>query len=404
MGAALRQAPGPEYSTVVVSLPIVAFSKDWHEDQTSNHHVLRELSKSRRVLWLNSVGTRTPSLASSRDLGKLRRKLGEFARGAVNVENDLWVFSPLVAPWPHRALAQAANVRILQVTLAALRRQLNIDAFELWTFLPNTAPYVGRLGERLSVYYCVDEWSMFSYVNAAATEAAERALLAKVDCVFAINEALAQKKRALHKHVVLMPHGVDAAHFQRALSLPPLPALAHLPRPVIGFYGTLQSWVDFEFIAKLARARPAWSFVLVGQALVEPTVLRGLANVTILPRMPHDQLPALCRAFDVGLIPYRIDERMPYVNPIKLREYLAAGLPVISTPVPEVMRLAATVEGCHVVDDTDAAVKTMEAILARETDRTRTARAAQMNNETWAARCRAQDAALLAVREAKGAR
>ena len=77
---------------------IIAFAKDWHEDPTSNHHVLRELAKTRRVLWLNSVGTRTPSLSSGRDLGKIRRKLGEFARGPVNVENDLWVFSPVRDP------------------------------------------------------------------------------------------------------------------------------------------------------------------------------------------------------------------------------------------------------------------------------------------------------------------
>src|SRR3954452_3061852 len=82
---------------------IIAFAKDWHEDPTSNHHVLRELARTRRVLWLNSLATRTPSLASGRDLGKIRRKLAEFVRGPVNVENDLWVTTPLVLPLPHSA-------------------------------------------------------------------------------------------------------------------------------------------------------------------------------------------------------------------------------------------------------------------------------------------------------------
>ena len=77
--------------------PIVAFAKDWHEDPTSNHHVLRELAKTRRVLWLNSLATRTPKLGSARDLGKIRRKLGEFAAGPVNVENDLQPFGWAVA-------------------------------------------------------------------------------------------------------------------------------------------------------------------------------------------------------------------------------------------------------------------------------------------------------------------
>src|SRR5689334_16201153 len=143
--------------------PIVAFAKDWHEDPTSNHHVLRELAKTRRVLWLNSIATRTPKLSSGRDLSKITRKLKEFTRGPVNVENDLWVFSPLALPLPHSAIARRLNRQILRATVRGLRFQLGIKDFQLWTFLPNVADYVGTLGEQLSVYYCVDEWSMFSY-------------------------------------------------------------------------------------------------------------------------------------------------------------------------------------------------------------------------------------------------
>src|SRR6476620_7586197 len=93
--------------------PIIAFSKDWHEDPTSNHHVLRELAKTRRVLWLNSLATRKPTLSSSRDLMKIKRKLGEFSQGAVNVENDLWVATPLVLPLPYSRVARAMNRQIL---------------------------------------------------------------------------------------------------------------------------------------------------------------------------------------------------------------------------------------------------------------------------------------------------
>ena len=108
---------------------IIAFSKDWHEDSTSNHHVLRELAKTRRVLWLNSVGTRTPSLTSGRDLGKIRRKLREFARGPVNVENDLWVFSPLVLPLPGSAAARRINRELLRATIRTLRWRLGMRDF-----------------------------------------------------------------------------------------------------------------------------------------------------------------------------------------------------------------------------------------------------------------------------------
>lgn len=366
-------------------LPIVAFAKDWHEDPTSNHHVLRELARTRRVLWLNSLATRTPSLASGRDLGKIRRKLSEFARGPVRVENDLWVMSPLVLPLPHSPAARAINRQVLRATVRALRLRLRIRDFHLWTFLPGTADYVGTLGEQFAVYYCVDEWSLFSYLDREATAAAERALLARVDVTFAINHALADAKRAWCRHTLVAPHGVDHAQFARALSdAVEVPAdLAALPAPRIGFYGTLQSWVDLPLLAHVARARPRWSIVLVGQQLGDLSAVRGIPNIHLLGQRRHDELPAYCKGFDVGLIPYRIDERMEFVNPLKLREYLSAGLPVVSTPVPEVMRYA---HAAHVAHTPDELVGAIERALGEGGPEARRARSAAMTSETWAAR------------------
>ena len=373
---------------------IVAFAKDWHEDPTSNHHVLRELAKTRRVLWLNSVGTRTPKLSSGRDLGKIRRKLGEFTKGPINVENDLWVFSPLVLPLPHSSIARAINRQLLRATIAALRLRLGMKEFHLWTFLPNVADYVGQLGESLAVYYCVDEWSMFSYLDEAKTVAAEKQLLDRVDVVFAINHALADKKRALHPETHVSPHGVDHDQFSKALDdNTPLPeALRNMKKPVIGFYGTIQDWVDLDLIATCAKRHPEWNIVLLGQVMVDTAVVSSLPNVHLLGRQPHDQLPAFCRGFDVGLIPYRIDERMKFVNPIKLREYLSAGIPVVSTAVPEVKRYSSW---CTVAETHDEFVAGIERALAEDSPEKRRARSVSMEKETWTARV-AQVAATVA--------
>ena len=367
----------------VTTTPIIAFAKDWHEDPTSNHHVLRELARSRRVVWLNSIATRTPSLASGRDLGKIVRKLRELARGPVNVEHDLWVFTPIVLPLPHSAAARAINRQVLRATIRMLRLRLGIDRFQLWTFLPNVGDYVGTLGEDGAVYYCVDEWSMFGYLDRDQTVAAERTLLGKVDAVFAINGALAEAKRAVNANTFESPHGVDHALFARALDpAPPVPReLAALPHPVLGFYGTLRDWVDFELIAHVARARPRWSIALIGQELTDTSAIRVLPNVHLLGQKPHHELPAYCKGFDVGIIPYRIDERMRFVNPLKLREYLSAGLPVVSTPVPEVLRFPSL---ARIAATPEAFVTAVEHALADPM--TRAQRSAAMKNETWSAR------------------
>jgi glycosyltransferase involved in cell wall biosynthesis len=366
-------------------LPIVAFAKDWNEDPTSNHHVLRELAKTRRVLWLNSLATRKPSMSSTRDIGKIKRKLREFVAGPVNVENDLWVMSPLVLPLPHSSIARAINQRVLRATVSALRSSLDIDQFDLWTFLPNTADYVGVLGEERSIYYCVDEWSLFSYLDRAQTIAAERELLGKVDAVFAINEPLAAMKRLHNDNTFVAPHGVDHAQFSRALdpSLAIPADLAAIPGPRVGFYGTLRDWVDLDLVAGLARSRPDVSVVLIGQVLTDVSILRGIPNVYLLGQRPHTELPAYCKGFDVGIIPYRIDERMEYVNPLKLREYLSAGLPVVATPVPEIKRCGAQ---CRVAGDPQEFIAAVGEALAEMSTETRAARSAAMQNETWSAR------------------
>jgi glycosyltransferase involved in cell wall biosynthesis len=337
------------------------------------------------VLWLNSLATRAPKLSSGRDLGKIRRKLVEFAKGPQNVEHDLWVTTPLVLPLPGSPTARAINRHILRATIRALRLRLGIREFELWTFLPNTADYVGTLGEARSIYYCVDEWSMFSYLDRAETVAAERRLLERVDAVFAINHALADAKRAINAQTFVSPHGVDHAAFARALD-PALavPAdLAALPGPRIGFYGTLRDWVDFELIAHVARARPAWSIALIGQVLGDVSALRGLGNVHLLGQKRHDELPAYCKGFDAGMIPYRIDERMAFVNPLKLREYLSAGVPVVSTPVPEVVRYA---HMCRIAATPDEFVAALDAALAEASPAARRRRSDAMTQETWSAR------------------
>ena len=368
-----------------MATPIIAFSKDWHEDPTSNHHVLRELAKTRRVLWLNSLATRKPKVTSARDLGKIKRKLREFGQGAVNVENDLWVATPLVLPLPQSEVAAKINRGILRLTIQALRKQLGIDKFQLWTFLPNTAPYVGTLGEDLSVYYCVDEWATFPGLDRQGTIQMERNLLERVDATFTTSLALRDKKREYCRSTFLAPHGVDYAKFARAIddSLAVPADLAAVRGPVIGFFGTLRDFLDYELMAQIAKARPAWQLALIGQKMCDIGPLAGLPNVHLLGQKKHDELPAYCKGFDVGLIPYRIDNDVKFINPLKLREYLSAGLPVVSTDMPEVQPYAHL---CHIAKTGDEMVAAIERALTEGSREARIARSAKMATETWAAR------------------
>lgn len=364
---------------------IICFSKDWNEDPTSNHHVLLELSKTHRVLWIDSVATRTPKLSSGRDLRKIARKLAAFARGPEKINDNLWVYTPIVVPLPHSRLARALNRHLLRVTLRALRLALDMKEFQLWSFLPNVADYVGTLGESLVVYYCTDEWSLFSYIDEGKTMEMEKQLCAKADLVFAVCHGLVETKGKLNPETHLSTHGVDQSVFARALDPATIVPedVASLPGPVIGFYGTIQDWVDQRLIAHMAERHPEWSIVLLGGVHVDVSAISRFPNVHLLGRKPHPDLPRYCKAFDVGLIPYVISERMKYVNPIKLREYLSAGLPVVSTAVPEVLHYP---DYCTVAETPEEFERAVAAALAADTPERRKQRSEAMRAETWEAK------------------
>jgi glycosyltransferase involved in cell wall biosynthesis len=361
---------------------IICFAKDWSEDPTSNNHVMKLLSHHNRVLWLNSIAMRTPSLKSSRDLRKIFSKLKHFSRGPELVAPGMWVYTPIVLPFPHSKLASRLNRWILRATLALLRRKLNMRKFQLWTFLPTSVQYVGQLGESLVVYYCTDEWSQFSYLDGQKMAAMERRLCERADIVFATARSLVESKRAFNAETHLASHGVDHAHFATALS--PATRVASdilaLPKPVIGFIGLIQDWVDQDLIAYVAERHPEWSFVLVGKAIVDVSRLARLPNVHLLGRRPYADLPAYCKGFTAGIIPFVLNELTRHVNPIKLREYLSAGVPVVTTPLPEVMPYA---EHALIANEPREFLSALERAVAENSPTLRERRSEGMRKEAW---------------------
>lgn len=318
---------------------IVCFAKDWGGDPTSKNHIMRLLSARNRILWVNSIGIRRPGL-NGRDLRRLVEKLRNGLGGCRRVAPNIHVFSPLVIPLPEIAPVVRLNNLILSATLRATCRRLRLSRPILWSFLPNVAGLVGRLGERAVIYHCVDDYAEFRGMPHATLRRLENELLAVADLVFTSSEPLWRERVRHNPNTFYIPHGVDVAHFSRALD-PRLAIpsdLAQLPRPIVGFIGAVADFVDLELIAEAARARPEWSFVLVGRWITDLTAVTGLRNVHLLGQRPYEALPAYCRGFDVGVIPFRINALTVRANPLKLREYLAAGLPVVSTPLPEVAR------------------------------------------------------------------
>lgn len=363
---------------------IICFAHDWAGDPTSKTHIMRILSMWNRVLWVNSIGMRRPS-ASRRDLRRLLAKLRRGLAGCQRVNEHFYVYDPIVLPFPGVAGVDRFNAAILSASIRRLARRLELERPLLWSFLPNVSGLVGRLRESAVIYHCVDEYSAFSGVPRAALQRMERELVTRADIVFASSEQLCAERRPYNPSTFFVSHGVDVEHFATALDpRTPVPEDARgLPSPVVGFFGLIADWVDIPLVRDLALARPDSSVVLIGKATTDLSPVTALPNVHLLGQKPYATLPRYCKAFDVGIIPFRISELTLKANPLKLREYLAAGLPVVATNLPEIRRYQGLVT---VASSPQAFVREIELALGESDPAASLRRVEAMRGESWEAR------------------
>jgi len=311
---------------------IVCIASSWFDHPTSKHHVMRTLARQNHVLWVNYHASRRPQL-STRDGRLLWQRLRRVASGVQRVLPNLDVLSPLLIPMPEVPWARWLNGLALARQIRAALRKLPSRPVQLWLFTPDIPELPPRLITERVVYYCVDDFAAFSGFNTALVERLERQTIAASDVVITTSAKLFNERQSLHPRVYLVPHGVDFAHFACVPHLPEsaIPAdLRRIKRPVFGYMGIVSDYVDLELLVQAARRRPDWSFVLLGDTRCDLGILQSAPNVHWLKGRPYEQLPAYCRGFDVGLIPFRQNRLVQAVNPIKLREYLAAGMPVVS--------------------------------------------------------------------------
>ena len=327
----------------LIGRDIVCFSNDWTGDPLSKTHIIRILARDNRILWINAIANRAPT-ASTKDLSRIIRKLKAFAEPVKEVEENIFVLNPLAVPSYRNGLIRGFNQSYLSYQVQQAMRRLKFENVVNMVFNPAAGLLARKLGEKELIYYCVDEYAAFTGASAGLKEV-EADLLEKSDLVIVSAEKLLESKGAYNKNTHIIRHGTDWKHFRTALNdetkVPN--EISHLPRPVIGFHGLLADWVDYELIRKVADHFSHGSVVLLGKVTVDAErkigVLDGAPNIHRVGRKPYERLPAYCKGFDVALNPFEINELTLAANPLKVREYLAAGLMTVSTDIPEVRAL-----------------------------------------------------------------
>jgi glycosyltransferase involved in cell wall biosynthesis len=324
-------------------------SADWDAPLwTNKQHLMSRLAESNRILYVESLGLRTPTLAPQ-DRQRIKRRVKHYFLGPRKVPGkNVYVLSPLVIPYYRTAALRALNGALLRREVLQAVHRLKIHEPILWSYIPNAYALTHHLNEKLVVYHCVDDLSAVAGVPKAAVKAMEDRFLRQADAVLTTSRALYEARVAVNPNTFLFTNVADADHFGKALrpELAVAPEVARLPRPVAGYVGALDAYqVDFPFLAEVARHLADWSFVLIGpvgqgQPSTDLGDLRRLPNVHLTGYVEYQQIPSYLKGIDVALIPHRLSDYTQSSFPMKLYEYLAAGRPVVSTPLPAIADVA----------------------------------------------------------------
>ena len=373
-----------DVSKVLRGRDILCFSHDWTGDPLSKTHLMRILSKENRILWINAIANRMPT-TSTKDIKRIFSKLKRFTEKVKEVEKNIFILNPLAVPAYGNEAVRSFNQKFLVSQVKKAMRNLNFREPINMVFNPAAGLLAGKLGEKELIYYCVDEYTAFTGASKGLREIEEE-LFSKSDLVIVSAEKLFEDKKKFNENTFIIRHGTDWKHFRAALdeNLKIPDEIAGLPRPIIGFHGLLADWVDYELIKKTAEHFSTGSIVLIGKIAVDAErkvkILDDVENVHFLGRKPYQELPAYCKGFDVALNPFEINELTLAANPLKVREYLAAGLPVVSTDIPEVRIL----EHCRIGANHSDFIKQIESAL--ENSGTREEISNSIEAESWEAK------------------
>ena len=332
----------------------LVFADDWGEHPSSAQHLFRSIAARHPVAWVNTVGMRDPALTRA-DLARALRKLRKMVRGGRSGARarlpgePLRVEQPPMLPYAQFALVRRFNARSVGRLLKRLAEQPEFRAPLVVTTVPNAADYIERLSDWPLVYYCVDDFSLWPGVDAPRVRDMEARLIERAQAIIVSSERLQERLVRSNKPIHLITHGVDLPHFA-AHSSTEHPVLRGIPRPRAGFFGLIDHRTDQTLLAAVARAMPQLSFVLAGPIEAPLEALARQANVHMTGPVPYAELPELIAGLEVLFIPYRTGPLGDALSPLKLKEYLATGRPIVSTPIAEAKRysnyvsLAATAE------------------------------------------------------------
>lgn len=312
-------------------------------------HLLSRCCQARRVFFIEEP------IFNSETLPRLE----------INIDNSGVM---VIVPHLPQALSEAGINANLKLLLESLFIEYNIRDYICWYYTPMAMAFTRHLQPKAIIYDCMDELSAFKGASPALKEH-EAELFHRASLVFTGGQSLYESKMNQHPNVYAFPSSVDVPHFAQARILQSEPAdQANIPHPRLGFFGVIDERMDIELLAGIAEARPDWHLVIIGPVVkIDPAILPGYSNIHYLGSKDYKDLPAYLAGWDLAMLTFARNESTRFISPTKTPEYLAAGKPVVSTSIRDVVRPYGDFKLVRIADNPQDFVAAAESAMQEDT-------------------------------------
>lgn len=372
---------------------VVCFGgEDWwyHNRGHIDMQIMRRYARKGTTVYVNSIVMQKLStkqgIAGGRSLPqKVFRKMRSILRGLRRSDAGFWVYSPVSLPVQHIRWLRPLNQFILSMQTDLVVRRLHIAHPLVWVACPVACELALRMKRTALVYQRTDRFEEYPNVDSRRIRHCDEQLKRNADLTIYVNQSLYEKEKRQCRKAVYLDHGVDFGLFAEA-EKDRLVAedIAGVSRPIAGFFGGIDSHTsDIPFLEKVVTLLPEFSFVFVGSASSNVDGLLGKSNVHMLGQKPYERIPHYGKCFDVAIMVWRQNRWIEGCNPIKLKEYLALGKPVVSTPFPQLRQYASVVYQAATPEE--FAVRVRQAFAENSQERV-FARRAMIRDASWDAK------------------
>jgi glycosyltransferase involved in cell wall biosynthesis len=318
--------------------------EDWwyHNRGHFDMQLMRRFARIGKTLYINSIVMQKPNLKKNTGGGlsfthKLFRKTRSILAGLQKSDAGFWVYSPFSLPVHHLSGIGRLNEIVLRSQIRHVVNRLGLDNLLVWVACPVACETAIRMRKSFFVYQRTDRYEEYPNVDSDAVRTYDRKLKASAGLTVFVSRMLFDEEKDQCRKAIYIDHGVDFEVLSTAQTSLSRPAdMADISRPIVGFFGGIDDHTsDIALVRKVVELLAEMSFVFVGKVSADVSSLREKKNVWFPGQKPYEQIPDYGKCFDVAIMPWRKGRWIEACNPVKLKEYLALGKPVVSTPFPE---------------------------------------------------------------------